>query len=334
MQHLSFTVQDQDRGTRLDRFLADRAGDVSRARVQALLKAGQARVNGSAVTSPNHRVEAGDRIELLVPAPAPATPEPEAISLTVVYEDKDIIVIDKPAGLVVHPAAGNWTGTLVNALLAHCGETLSGIGGVRRPGIVHRLDKDTSGVMVVAKNDRAHRRLEAQFADHGRTGSLLREYHALVWGAPVPAIGTIRAPLARHPTNRLKFAVVRDRGRDAITHYRTLERFSLPGGDGKDKTVASLLACRLETGRTHQLRVHLAHIGHPVIGDPLYATGFSNRIDALPEDAKSAILELSGQALHAAKLGIEHPASGAYLSFTSDVPEDMRNVIAALRSAR
>jgi 23S rRNA pseudouridine1911/1915/1917 synthase len=333
MQHLSFTAQDQDRGERLDRFLADAASDLSRARVQALIKDGQVSVNGAAVTSPKHRVQPGDAVALSMPEPEPAEPQPEDIPLDILFEDDDIIVIDKPAGLVVHPAPGHATGTLVNALLAHCRDTLSGIGGVRRPGIVHRLDKDTSGVMVVAKNDRAHHRLKAQFSDHGRTGKLLREYRALVWGAPLPALGTIDAPIGRHPTNRLKFAVARARGRQAITHYRTLAKYSRPDAHGMDKPVAALVACRLETGRTHQLRVHMAHIGHPVIGDPLYATGFSNRVAALPENARSAILSLHGQALHAATLGIEHPATGAYLSFTSDLPEDMRDVIAALSQA-
>lgn len=330
MQHLSFIVQDQDQGTRLDRFLVAQADDVSRARIQTLIKDGQVRVNGAVVISPKHNVQPGDDITLVLPAPEPAEPEPEHIPLYIVYEDDDIIVIDKPAGMVVHPAAGNWTGTLVNALLAHCGDTLSGIGGVRRPGIVHRLDKDTSGLIVVAKNDRAHRGLEAQFSDHGRTGALLREYEALVWSAPLPPLGTVDAPIARHSTNRLKYAVARARGREAITHYRTLAKYSLPDAAGKDKTVAARLACRLETGRTHQIRVHMAHIGHPVIGDPLYATGFSNRIAGLPEKARSAILSLNGQALHAAKLGIEHPVSGAYLAFTSGLPQDMRDVIAAL----
>jgi 23S rRNA pseudouridine1911/1915/1917 synthase len=330
MQHLSFTAEDQDRGKRLDRFLADRADDLSRARVQALIKAGHVSVNGAPVASPKHGVQPGDAVALRMPAPTPAEPEAEAMPLDIVYEDDDIVVIDKPAGLVVHPAAGNWTGTLVNALLAHCGDTLSGIGGVRRPGIVHRLDKDTSGLIVVAKNDRAHRGLKAQFADHGRRGALLREYHALVWGAPLPAIGTIRAPIARHPANRLKYAVAPARGREAITHYRTLTTYPPRGDQGLERIVASRVACRLETGRTHQIRVHMAHIGCPVIGDPLYASGFSNRVAALPEKARSAILLLHGQALHAATLGFEHPVTGAYLSFTSELPRDMRDVIAAL----
>jgi len=330
MQHLSFTAEDQDRGMRLDRFLADRADDLSRARVQALIKAGHVSVNGAPVVSPKHGVQPGDAVAVAMPDPEPAAPVPEDIPLRIVHEDGDIIVIDKPAGLVVHPAAGNWTGTLVNALLAHCGDTLSGIGGVRRPGIVHRLDKDTSGLIVVAKNDRAHRGLKAQFADHGRRGALLREYQGLVWGAPLPQVGTISAPIARHPANRLKYAVAPARGREAITHYRTLTRYPPRRDQGAERSVASLVACRLETGRTHQIRVHMAHIGCPVIGDPLYASGFSNRVAALPEKARSAILSLHGQALHAATLGFEHPVTGAYLSFTSELPRDMRDVIAAL----
>jgi len=331
MHHLSFTAEDQDQGARLDRFLASRADTLSRSRLQGLIRAGEVTINGVAVSAPDHRLQSGDIVNVRVPPPADAAPQPEPIPLNIVYEDADVIVIDKPAGLVVHPAAGNWSGTLVNALLAHCAETLSGIGGVRRPGIVHRLDKDTSGLMVVAKTDRAHRKLEAQFADHGRTGPLLREYQAIVWGAPVPAVGTICAALGRHPTNRLKFAVAPRQGREAITHYRTQEVYNRSQDDGASKPIAARLACRLETGRTHQIRVHLAHIGHPVIGDPLYASGFSNRAAALPEKLQSAILSLNGQALHAAKLGFQHPVTGAHLSFISEPPQDMRNVIATLR---
>ena len=330
MHHLSFAAEDQDRGMRLDRFLAARATDLSRARIQALIKAGRVMVNQVSVRTPKHPVHPGDAVTLEIPPPEPAAPEPETIPLDIVHEDDDIIVIDKPAGLVVHPAAGNWRGTLVNALLAHCGDTLSGIGGVRRPGIVHRLDKDTSGLIVVAKHDRAHSRLKAQFADHGRSGTLLREYQALVWGMPLPALGTIRAAIARHANNRLKYAVAPARGREAITHYRTLAKYARPRPGSEDQIAAALLACRLETGRTHQIRVHMAYKGHPVVGDPLYGTGFSNRVAGLPEQARSAILKLNGQALHAAKLGIKHPVTGAYLTFESDLPQDIRAVIAAL----
>lgn len=332
MQNLTFTAQDQDRGQRLDRFLSAAAEELSRARAQSLIKDGQVTINGAPVKSPKHAVQPGDLVALAVPEPEPAAPAPENIPLQIVYEDDHLIVIDKPAGLVVHPAAGHWSGTLVNALLAHCGDSLSGIGGVRRPGIVHRLDKDTSGLMVVAKTDRAHKGLEAQFADHGRTGKLLRAYQAVVWGAPLPAVGTIDVAIARHATNRLKQAVAPSRGRAAITHYRTLSKYWQQNTEAARKPVAALVACQLETGRTHQIRVHMAHIGHPVIGDPLYATGFSNRVATLSENTRSAVLALQGQALHAATLGIEHPITNLYLSFASELPEDMRNVIAALRA--
>ena len=212
-----------------------------------------------------------------MPPPEPAEPAAEHIPLNVVYEDTDIIVIDKPAGLVVHPAAGHASGTLVNALIAHCGDSLSGIGGVKRPGIVHRLDKDTSGLMVVAKNDAAHQSLAAQFADHGRTGPLERGYLAFAWGAFDRPKGTIEAPIDRHPHSRTKMAV-RGGGREAVTHWQTLEKF--PGAGGKP--AASLVACRLTTGRTHQIRVHLAHAGHPLLGDATYATGFKTKAAQLP----------------------------------------------------
>jgi 23S rRNA pseudouridine1911/1915/1917 synthase len=219
---------------------------------------------------------------------------------------------------VVHPAAGNWTGTLVNALIAHCGDSLSGIGGVRRPGIVHRLDKDTTGVMVVAKNDQAHQALAAQFADHGRTGPLQRGYLAFVWGVPDRPKGTIDAPIDRHPRAREKRAV-RKGGREAITHWEVLERY--PGIDGKP--VASLLACRLETGRTHQIRVHLAHIGHPLLGDDLYGPGFKTKAVHLVPEAREVLAALGRQALHAYLLAIEHPTSGESLEFRSELPGDL-----------
>jgi len=335
MHHLTFTAEDQDRGARLDRFLAQHAADVSRARIQTLIRDGRAHVNGATVAQPGHRLVPGDHVTLEIPAPASTEPAPESIPLRVVHEDGDIIVIDKPAGLVVHPAAGNWTGTLVNALIAHCGASLSGVGGVRRPGIVHRLDKDTSGLMVVAKTDRAHRALAAQFADHGRSGPLVREYRAVVWGAPVAPAGVIRAPLARHPTNRLRRAVAPGHGRPAVTHYKMLARYNAAGPEaGQAKALASLLSCRLETGRTHQIRVHMAHIGHPVIGDPLYGRGFDSRLGSLPEKLRSAILSLHGQALHAAVLGIEHPVSGAPMVFEAAMPQDIQEVVAALSDFR
>jgi 23S rRNA pseudouridine1911/1915/1917 synthase len=300
-------------GERLDRVLAAHL-DLSRSRLKNLILAGEVAIGERTIRDPGHRVNAGDAVRVTVPPAEPAAPQAEAIPLAVVYEDDEVIVIDKPAGLVVHPAAGNPAGTLVNALIAHCGESLSGIGGVKRPGIVHRLDKDTSGLMVVAKTDRAHRMLSRQFADHGRTGPLTRGYLAFVWGVPDRPKGTIDAPLDRHPHAREKQAV-RPGGREAITHWQTLERY--PGTDGR--TVASLLACRLETGRTHQIRVHLAHIGHPVLGDDVYGPGFKTKAVHLTPGAREALKGLGRQALHAYLLGFNHPAGG-FLEFRSELP--------------
>lgn len=313
-----------EKGERLDRLLAQRLSAFSRSRLKALILAGAAAIDKTTVRDPGHRVNAGDTIALTVPPDAPAEPKPEDIPLNIVYEDEALIVIDKPKGLVVHPAAGNPTGTLVNALIAHCGASLSGIGGVKRPGIVHRLDKDTTGLMVVAKNDRAHKGLARQFADHGRTGKLEREYLAFVWGSPGRPRGTIDAPLDRHPKARDKQAV-REGGREAITHWRLLETYA--GTDGKP--VASLLACQLETGRTHQIRVHLAHIGHPLLGDDTYGPGFKTKAALLPPPARDALAALGRQALHAHVLGFEHPATKEIVSFKSRLPADL----AALRRA-
>ncbi len=279
-------------------------------------------VSGAASRDPNRRLEPGDLVEVSVPAPEPADPEPEAIPLSVVYEDDDLIVIDKPPGLVVHPGAGNWSGTLVNALLAHCGDSLSGVGGVKRPGIVHRLDKDTSGLLVVAKNDGAHASLSAQFADHGREGPLLREYDALVWGGPNPHIGVVDAPLDRDTKNRQKQAVTRSGGRHAITHYAVSERFG---------SVAALVRCRLETGRTHQIRVHLTHIGHPLVGDLVYGGGFLTKAETLPLELKHRVQAFGRQALHARLLGFAHPRTGETMQFEADWPQDMADLVQGFR---
>jgi 23S rRNA pseudouridine1911/1915/1917 synthase len=304
-------------GERLDRVLA--AGSaLSRTRLKALILEGAVTVAGRTIRDPGHRVNAGDVLTVNVPPPEPAEPEPERIPLDIVYEDHAIVVIDKPAGLVVHPAAGHASGTLVNALIAHCGDSLSGIGGVKRPGIVHRLDKDTSGLLVVAKTDAAHHALAAQFADHGRAGPLERGYLAFVWGAPARPKGTIDAALGRHPHSRDKQAVRKD-GRPAVTHWQVLERYPGKGGT----PVASLIACRLATGRTHQIRVHLAHIGHPLLGDPVYGPGFRTKAAQLPEAARRALEALGRQALHAYLLAIAHPTTGEILRFRSELPDDL-----------
>src|SRR5437899_3033212 len=277
------TIRAAEAGQRLDRALAAFVNDLSRSRLKTLILAGHVAIGGRTIRDPGHRVNVGDEVVLVVPQAMPAAPRPENIALTIVYEDADIVVIDKPPGLVVHPAAGNWTGTLVNALVAHCGATLSGIGGVRRPGIVHRLDKDTSGLMVVAKNDLAHQALAAQFADHGRSGPLTRGYLAFAWGVLDRPKGTIDAPLGRHARARERMAVRPD-GRPAVTHWSVAETYA-----GRDGTPAvSLLICRLETGRTHQIRVHLAHIGHPVLGDPTYARGFKTKTALLGPAGRAA----------------------------------------------
>lgn len=317
---------------RLDRVLADQFEDLSRTRLKALIVAGHVSIGGAPILDPAYQVKADETIIVEVPPAVPAEPEGENIPLDIVYEDDDLLVLNKPKGLVVHPAAGHESGTLVNALIAHCGASLSGIGGVRRPGIVHRLDKDTSGLLVVAKNDRAHQKLAKQFADHGRTGPLQRAYLAIAWGVPRLREGTIDAPIERSTRNREKMTVVKEgRGREAITHIELLERYP-PLLKGLDETepLASLIECRLETGRTHQIRVHMSHIGHPLLGDRLYASGFATKAVRLPEDAQAALAALGRQALHAAILGFEHPATGEEMLFESEPPEDFAKLQAAL----
>lgn len=322
----TITTFAEEKGERLDVLLAGRLDGISRSRVKALILAGhvinETMAERKPLTDPGYRIAGGETIAITVPPAEPAAPEAENIPLDVVYEDDQVIVINKPRGLVVHPAAGNWTGTLVNALIAHCGDSLSGIGGVRRPGIVHRLDKDTTGLMVVAKTDRAHKKLAAQFADHGRTGPLTRGYLAFVWGAPDRPRGSIDAPLDRHPHQREKMAV-RKGGREAITHWELRETYRPP--DGKTP-VASLLACKLETGRTHQIRVHMAHIGHPLLGDSTYGPGFKTKIAKLPAPAQDSLAALGRQALHAYLLGFEHPVSGEHLEFESELPADLQHL--------
>jgi 23S rRNA pseudouridine1911/1915/1917 synthase len=315
-------------GGRLDRVLAAHIPALSRSRLKALILDGQVTIEARTVRDPAIQVNSGATITVTLPPPEPAKPEGEAIPLNIVYEDDALIVIDKPKGLVVHPSAGHESGTLVNALIAHCGDSLSGIGGVKRPGIVHRLDKDTTGVMVVAKTDRAHQLLSKQFANKGE-GPLERGYLAFVWGTPERPRGTIDAPLDRHRFARDRQAV-REGGRHAVTHWQLVERYA--GGDGKP--VASLLACTLETGRTHQIRVHLAHIGHPILGDETYGTGFKTKASRLPPEARAALAALGRQALHAERLNFEHPETGDVMEFQSPLPADLARLRAALVAGR
>lgn len=316
----NLTVSETEGGARLDKWLSDHIAGLSRSRIQALLQAGQVEHRGATIDDASYRVKPGDSFRLTIPALLDAAPQAEAIPLHVAHEDSELIVIDKPAGLVVHPAAGNWQGTLVHALLAHCGDSLSGIGGVRRPGIVHRLDKQTSGLLVAAKTDHAHAALAAQFAEH----SVQRSYLAFVWGAPQPATGRIHTRIGRSPSNRQKMAVRPSGGREAITNYEILQRF----GDAQ-KPLISLLRCRLETGRTHQIRVHMAHIGHPILGDPAYGGGRS-RAKGLPPEAQTVIAGLNRQALHAASLGFRHPLNDETVSFSSPLPDDLAALLQVL----
>ncbi len=330
METRTFTLA-ADAPERLDRMLAAAVGDLSRSRLQALIRGGHVRVDGATALDPSAKAAPGATVELSEPPPTEGKPGAEPISLRVVYEDAHLLVIDKPAGLVVHPGAGNPTGTLVNALLAHCGDSLSGIGGVIRPGIVHRLDKDTSGLLVVAKTDAAHRGLSDQFADHGRTGPLERAYLAFVWGELNPARGVVDAALARSTRDREKMAIVsEDRGRAALTRYAVEETFAAAAESGSGEVAASLVRCTLETGRTHQIRVHLAHIRHPLIGDEVYGSGFRTKRSLLALGAQDAVARLGRQALHATLLSFAHPVTDETMRFESPLPDDLAALHAAL----
>lgn len=329
-ERLTAEAGESHTGVRLDRFLADRFPEMSRTRLQSLIKQGHVALGRETIVDVKYPVKPGDRFEIDLPPPVAAKPEPQSIPLDIVYEDDAIVVINKPAGLVVHPGAGNIDRTLVNALIAHCGPSLSGIGGVARPGIVHRLDKDTSGLLVVAKTDQAHRALSAQFADHGRTGVLERSYLALVWGTPQRPHGVIDAPIGRHKTSRTRMAIVPD-GREAITHYEVLETFGSRAGRSGPEPVASLIACHLETGRTHQVRVHLASLGTPLIGDPVYGQGFKSKLHTLPAPVQEKLQDFKRQALHAASLSFEHPMTGTLLKFNCPPPADFATLIVAFK---
>lgn len=325
-------VGDEGGGGRLDRVLAAAWPDLSRSRLQALIRDGRVTVDHAVVRDPAAKPALGAALVLQEPEPTPAEPRPETMALAVVFEDEDLVVVDKPAGLVVHPGPGHESGTLVNALLAHCGPSLSGIGGVLRPGIVHRIDKDTSGLLMVAKTERAHASLSAQLADHGRTGPLERAYLAFVWGVPEPRRGTVAAALARSHANREKIVVVGPNGggangaRDAVTHYTLSKAFA--GADGQP--VASLVRCELETGRTHQIRVHLAHLHHPLIGDATYGAGYRTKVGRLAPRAQALVAALGRQALHATILQFAHPRTGAVMRFDSPLPADLAALDQAL----
>jgi 23S rRNA pseudouridine1911/1915/1917 synthase len=324
----AYQATQSDAGKRLDQWLNEATPfALSRTRIKQLIQGGHVVLNDEVVTEAKRKVTTGDVARLHLPDLADPDPLPENIALDVLHEDSDLIVINKPSGLVVHPGAGNASGTLVNALLHHCGDSLSGIGGVKRPGIVHRLDKETSGVMVVAKHDTAHKHLSAQFADHGRAGSLRRVYRALIWGAPNAAHVTIKTFLGRSSSDRTKQAVVSDNqpdARHAVTHCEMIARFG--SRDGSDH-VASLVDCSLETGRTHQIRVHMAHIGHPLIGDHIYGGGYRTKANILPGCLSDAVGAFRRQALHARLLAFEHPGTGEVMDFTAPEPDDMQALI-------
>src|SRR5215471_6411008 len=310
------TARESDAGERLDRLMAREIAELSRTRIKRLVEEGRVSLEGALVRDPSLRVKPGQTFLLDLPPPVADAPLPQAMDLVVRYEDAHLIVIDKPAGLVVHPAPGNPDRTLVNALLAHCGESLAGIGGVKRPGIVHRLDKDTSGLMVVAKTDAAQAALAADFAAR----RIERAYLGVTWGVPQPREGEISGAIGRNPANRKTMAVVTRGGRAATTRYRVLRIF---------RDVAALTECRLATGRTHQIRVHLAAHGNPLIGDPVYGRSRGRR-RALPASVRSVLESFPRQALHAASLGFKHPANGEWLQFQSGLPNDMKQLIVIL----
>ncbi len=297
---LTLTVNENNSGSRVDKYISDNIAELTRSAVQGLIEKGNVLINGDQ-TSKNYKLRSGDCITVDIPEPQLLDAQPEDIPLDIVYEDDDLLVVNKPKGMVVHPAHGNPTGTLVNALLHHCGDSLSGINGVIRPGIVHRIDKNTSGLLIVAKNDRAHLGLAAQIKEH----SFTREYEAVAVGYFKKSDGTIDAPIGRHKTDRKKMCVTPENSRNAVTHYSVMKQY---GGYAH-------IRLRLETGRTHQIRVHLAYIGHPVLGDDVYGKPFKG---------------IEGQCLHARKIGFVHPATGEYMEFSSELPEYFQAVLRKL----
>lgn len=307
---LHFTAAEEHGGDRVDRFVSAQSGTLSRSRVKALIEEGHLTCGGVPVLEPADTVKAGQTYTLRIPAATPAVPEGERVAFDVLYEDADLIVLNKPAGLVVHPAPGNETGTLVNGLIAHCGESLKGIGGERRPGIVHRLDKDTSGLMVVAKTEQAHLALSADFAAR----RIDRAYLAFCWGCPQPGEGEYEGDIGRDKRDRKRMAIVTHGGKWALTRYRILQAFDMG---------AALVQCRLATGRTHQIRVHFSANGHPLVGDPVYLRRIPAAAKGLSASARAAALDFPRQALHAARLGFTHPRTGEQMLFEAPMPEDM-----------
>lgn len=312
-------VKKEYKGLRIDKFLTVSFPEMSRTQVQRLIKNGNVSCDDNIIADNSFKVREDDVYQVFVPPAQEADPQPENIALDIVFEDDDLIVVNKPAGMTVHPAPGAPSGTLVNALLYHCGSCLSGIGGVKRPGIVHRIDKDTSGLLVVAKNDVSHRFLSEQFFDH----SIERTYFAFVYGTPNPANGKIEGNIGRSPYDRKKMAIVSAGGKHAVTHYKTLERY---------KDVASMIQCNLETGRTHQIRVHMSSIGCNLIGDKLYEKSKKTSLKGISDTQKNYINTFSRQALHAATLGFIHPASKEYISFSSSLPTDMMQLQEMLKN--
>ncbi|MTI09840.1 RluA family pseudouridine synthase [Curvivirga aplysinae] len=315
-----FTLPDGDipkkQRQRLDQYIASQVEDLSRSRVQSLIYGKMVTLNDCTLTDPARRVKPGDRIIVQVPPAEDLDVQPEDIPLDIVFEDEHLLIVNKPAGMVVHPAPGNTSGTLVNALMHHCGDSLSGIGGVKRPGIVHRIDKDTSGLLVIAKSDQAHQGLSEQFAAH----NLTRQYQLIVWGLPAPTSGSIEGNIGRHPVDRKRMAIVSaPAGKHAITHYKTIK--PLHAGS------ASLIECELETGRTHQIRVHMTSIGHPLMGDPVYGKVTKARNSVLSNEAKDFLQNFNRQALHAKTLGFQHPVTGEEIQFSSSLPRDLEELL-------
>ncbi len=317
--YTSKIVNKEYKGLRIDKFLTLSFPEMSRSQIQRLIKSGNVSCDDDIIADNSFKVRVDDSYQVFVPEAVDADPEPENIPLEIVYEDEDIIIVNKPAGMTVHPAPGSPNGTLVNALLYHCRDRLSGVGGVKRPGIVHRIDKDTSGLLVVAKNDMAHRHLSEQFFEH----SIERTYFALVYGLPNPPAGRIEANIGRSPYDRKKMAIVQTGGKAAVTNYKTIENF---------KNCAALVQCNLETGRTHQIRVHMSSLGCNLIGDQLYVKSKKTLAKGIDQDIKKYVNDFPRQALHATTLGFKHPRSNEFVSFSSEFPDDFKQLLGCLKN--